>query len=266
MSRKNDRALRIYSEVFGLERLHYGFWLPEDELTIECLKTAQIRYEAYLLDNIPESVKTVLDVGCGTGIMTQKLLEQNYYAEGLSPDINQKNAFTARLKAPFHHTSFENFSPPHPFDCLIMSESAQYIDLDKLFIIARNALSDKGYLMVCDYFVLNEAAGIIKKSGHNLNAFKKQAKDQGFVLIAENDITENVVKTLDIATLMIEKLKLALDIGTEKIRQKHPHLTRLILWLNRKKIAQYTHEMALLDAGLFKKNKCYHFMLLQREA
>ena len=38
---KNDRALRFYRDVLGLERLHYGMWLPDDPLTMEALQAAQ---------------------------------------------------------------------------------------------------------------------------------------------------------------------------------------------------------------------------------
>ena len=69
----NDRALRIYNEVLGLDRLHYGMWLEEDELSYENLKKAQIRYEDYLIENIPEGVKTILDVGCGSGAVTRDI-------------------------------------------------------------------------------------------------------------------------------------------------------------------------------------------------
>ena len=47
MSRKNDRALRFYVEVLDLERLNYGLWLEDDELSLTNLKKAQKRYEDY---------------------------------------------------------------------------------------------------------------------------------------------------------------------------------------------------------------------------
>ena len=64
---KNDRALRFYRDVLGLERLHYGMWLPDDPLTMEALQAAQKRYEDFLIENVPEGVERILDVGCGTG-------------------------------------------------------------------------------------------------------------------------------------------------------------------------------------------------------
>ncbi|MCK5078017.1 MAG: class I SAM-dependent methyltransferase [Calditrichia bacterium] len=263
MSKSNDKALRIYHEVFELDRLHYGMWLPEEELSIDNLKIAQERYETYLKDNISEGVKTILDVGCGTGIMTKTLLDSGYDVEGLSPDINQKKIFTENLNVKFHHCAFREFSPNRQYDCLIMSESAQYLKIDKLFKVAKEALNENCYLMVCDYFVLNNAVGIFKKSGHNYEQFLNQAKDEGFTLVNEKDITNDVTKTLDMGKMCVEKLMLALEIVTEKIRRRHPHVTRFLKWKFRKKIEKYDKQIQLLDSQQFKNYKTYRYILFQ---
>jgi 2-polyprenyl-3-methyl-5-hydroxy-6-metoxy-1,4-benzoquinol methylase len=263
MSKSNDRSLRIYNEVLGLDRLHYGMWLPEDELTYDNLKKAQIRYEDFLIENIPDGVKTVLDVGCGTGVLSKKLLDAGYDVEGLSPDINQKKVFTENVKAKFHHSTFDKFEAEKQYDCLIMSESAQYIKLPRLFENAKQSLKKDGYLMICDYFRLENAAGIHGKSGHYFHLFKEHLEQSGFKLINEKDITDSVTKTLDIAKDFANRAILAADIGTEKIRNKHPHLSKFILWLFRNKIDKLNKQMELIDSTAFKQNKTYHFLLLQ---
>ena len=263
MSKSNDRTLRIYNEVLGLDRLHYGIWLTEDELTYDNLKKAQIRYEDFLVENIPDSVKTILDVGCGTGVLSRKLLDTGYQVEGLSPDINQKKVFTENVKAKFHHTKFDKFKPDKEFDCLIMSESAQYIKLNRLFENARHSLKKDGYLMICDYFRLENASGVHGKSGHYFNVFKEHLDQSGFKLISEKDITDSVTKTLDIAKDFANRAILAADIGTEKIRNKHPHLSKFVLWLFRNKIDKMDKQFELIDSVSFKRNKTYRFLLLQ---
>lgn len=260
---KNDRALRFYCEVLGMERLHYGLWLPEDELAIEKLKVAQERYEDYLIENIPKHTKSILDVGCGTGVMSAKLKEIGFDVEGLSPDINQKKIFTKKVTAKFHFCCFEDFSHDKQYDCIIMSESSQYIRLQSLFKIAAQVLKKKAVLMICDYFVLNEASGILSKSGHNYEQFINEAKSNNFKVIKNEDITRDVIKTLDIVKLYVEKAVLALNIATEKIVVRHPYLTRFILWLFRNKINSCKEEMQLVDSNKFRKNKEYKLMLLQ---
>ncbi len=263
MSKSNDRALRFYNEVLGLDRLHYGIWLPEDEVTFENLRKAQVRYENFLIDNIPSDVKNVLDVGCGTGILVKNLIERSYNVEGLSPDINQKENFTKNIKVPFHHMPFEDFSVEDNYDCIIMSESCQYIDIDKIFENVRRSLKKNGYWMICDYFVLDEATGELSRSGHNYNDFMKRVAKEGFTVVSEEDITEKVLKTLDLGKDFLEKSMIALDIGTEKIRNKHPYLSKLVKWLFRNKIEKSTKQIELLDSDKFRNNKKYQFILLQ---
>lgn len=259
----NDRALRIYNEVLGLDRLHYGMWLDDDELTYDNLKKAQIRYEDFLIESIPAGVKTVLDVGCGTGVLTQKLLDAGYDVEGLSPDINQKKVFTENVKAKFHHTTFGRFEPEHPYDCLIMSESAQYIIMDRLFETAKRSLKKGGFLMICDYFTIDQMSKFYKRSGHDLQIFKEKIKQSNFKIVSEENITSKVTKTLDIAKDFADRGILAVEILTEKPRIKHPYLSKFVLWFFRKKINKVDDQLQLLDSSKFIKYNAYWFMLLQ---
>ncbi|MBN2281158.1 MAG: methyltransferase domain-containing protein [Candidatus Marinimicrobia bacterium] len=265
MSKENDSVLRFYHEVLGLERLHYGLWLEKDQLTIDKLKEAQIRYENFLMEKIPEGVRSILDVGCGTGILAKNLLEKGYAVEGLSPDFHQQKNFTENIQAPFHHMRFGHLDLENYFDCLIMSESSQYIRKEKLFPTAAKALKNNGYLMVCDYFVWEKKNNELTKSGHLYNSFLNMAKAAGFKLLEERDITGSVVKTLCIGKEFVEKVLLTVEIFTQKFRSRHPFLSRLSKRLFRKKIAKLSSQMELLDAEAFKANKTYRFLLFQIE-
>ncbi len=263
MSRENDRSLRFYNEVLGLDRLHYGMWKEEDELTLSNLKKAQLRYENFLIDRLPSFARKILDVGCGTSAMTQKLLSMNLEVHGLSPDETQKNNFTANLDVPFYHCRFEDFEPEETFDCLIMSESAQYIPYVQLFETAKKCLSPKGFLMICDYFVLDNATGILAESGHNLAKFRAESQRRGFKLIDERDITDKISKTLDFGNLLADRFLAGLDILTEKTRKKHPFLSKLVFLIFRKRWEKLNRERELLDSKKFKVQKRYLFLLYQ---
>lgn len=264
MSQANDRALRFYHEVLELEHLHYGFWNPEDDLTLENLRKAQQRFEDFLVDNIPQQVQTILDVGCGTSAMTRRLLASGKEVEGLSPDEHQKDIFTSELNVPFYHSTFERFTPSKQYDCLIMSESAQYIPYQQLFQNAKASLKPGGYLMICDYFITDDASGLFAKSGHNINKFMQEAEKTGFNTAKEEDVTDRVLKTLDLSMNLVNRTRIALDILTEKIRTKHPGLTKLVAWLMRKKIQKTEAQLDLLDSAKFKKYKRYQFVLFQK--
>ncbi|MFW5707403.1 MAG: class I SAM-dependent methyltransferase [Bacteroidota bacterium] len=267
---KNNRALRFYYEVLGMERLHYGLWTQDDPRTLEGAKKAQKRYEDFLFNEIEQlavapAQTRVLDVGCGSGVMSQTLYENNYQVEGLSPDLYQKEVFEKRIPVPFHLARFQNFEPGEKYDIVLMSESAQYIPVKKLFANAANCLKTKGHLMVCDYFVFNDASGLMAKSGHNLELFLKSASDQGFYLAKKQDITRETIPTLDAAKIFVNQYIIpSLDIVSEKLAYRHPFLYKTARWFFRKKIEKARQKMILLDSKEFAKNKCYMFLLFEK--
>lgn len=260
---KNDRALRFYRDVLGLERLHYGMWLPEDELTMEALKAAQKRYEDFLIDSVPEGARRILDVGCGTGELCLHLKDRGYDVHGLSPDINQKKVFAEKVEAPFHFTRFEDSHLEGGYDVIIMSESCQYIPIDKVFDVAAKALKLGGHLMVCDYFVLDQNAGELSKSGHDYEAFMAKAEASRFEIVKRRDVTPDIRKTLEIADGWTDKILLGADIFTEKFREKNPFIWKILVWLFGKKYQKAVSQKVLLDADRFSEVKKYEFFLFQ---
>jgi len=260
---KNDRALLFYRDVLGLERLHYGLWLDDDELTMDNLKVAQLRYEDLLIDSIPDDAKSVLDVGCGSGELCLRLKEKGYDVEGLSPDLNQEKMFEEKVGTGFQYTRFEDFKPSRQYDCIIMSESCQYIPLDRLFVVALKALKPGGHLILCDYFVTDQNAGILSKSGHDYSAFIDTAKNSGLKIIERRDITKEAARTLDIAMLWADKILLGAEILTAKARARNPKLTRFLKWCFRKKIKKAFDQKPLLDSEKFCAAKRYEFFIFQ---
>lgn len=260
---KNDRALRFYNEVLGLEHLHYGIWQEGDELTLANLKKAQKNYEDLFIENIPEGVKTTLEAGCGTGVMWERMLSLGLDAEALSPDVNQMNMLTKKFKAPFHFCRFEDFEPEKRYDMVLMSESAQYVPLDQLFDNVSSTLRPMGYWMLCDYFTRDNVSGVLGKSGHNYNEFLQRAKDKGFELIKERDITLESSRTLDLAMNLVGRAKIGFDILTEKFRKDHSLISGIVHRLLRKKIRKMDEGLELLDSEKFRANKKYVFMLFQ---
>ena len=260
---KNDRALRFYRDVLGLERLHYGMWLPDDPLTMEALQAAQKRYEDFLIENVPEGVERILDVGCGTGELCLNLKRKGYSVEGLSPDINQKAVFAEKVDAPFHFTKFEDSNLDGGYDLVIMSESCQYIPIDKVFEKSQKLLNRGGHLMICDYFVVDQEAGELSKSGHDYSEFMQVAEFSPFEIVSQRDITPDIRKSLEIASEWADKILLGADILTEKFRQRNPLLWKIACWFGRGKYEKAMSQRILLDADKFAAAKKYEFFLFK---
>jgi len=259
MSKENDRSLRFYNEVLGLDHLHYGLWNEGEEVNLENFKLAQTRYEDAIVDQLPEvaGAVRVLDVGCGTGSLSQRLIAAGYAVEGLSPDRTQQENFTAKLGVPFHHCHFEDFKPEGLFDCLVFSESCQYIKPDALAAVAAQCLRPGGSIVICDYFTLKGVSGLLAKSGHDIESFKATMLAAGYQMEAETDITERTLPTLELAEDVVRRALIVVDILTEKVRTKRPWLAKIVMRLSRKKRESLQEQRVLIDAEAFRKHKQY---------
>ena len=263
-SKENSRALLFYRDVLGLQHLHYGLWEAGDEVSFANLKRAQERYQQAIMEMIPENTKTVLDVGCGTGELSKTLKASGYEVEGLSPDINHQASYAEKVGRPFHLCRFEDFSPKtRRYDAVIMSESCQYIGLEKLFPKLAECLAEGGAWIVADYFVRDTAAGVLAQSGHNYTRFQESFKAHGFTRDIDRDITADTTKTLQLAADIVGRGEIALAMLKQRIDQRSFLLSAIVnfmLWLGRKEIRKTQNRRILLDAEAFATHKTYRMM------
>ena len=250
-------SLRFYAEVLKLDHLHYGLWDGEG-LGIDGLRSAQQRYSDTLASWIPDGVHHVLDVGSGIGTFARMLKRRGYDVEGLSPDPYQQEAFERRVGSPFHLARFQEFQPRKAYDLVMMSESVQYIWLDRLFPAVRRAVPD-GYLLLADYFRRPGVTG--KSSGHDLDAFMKAAEDAGLVLEDQRDITEETLPTLDLARQWLENhIDPTASLLADTIESRYPRL----FWLGKKllkgKLDKVEQDRLLVDSDHFRATKKYLIM------
>jgi len=259
-ARGTQGALRLYMDVLGLEHLHYGLW-NGGPVTFDGLKAAQENYTDHLIGLMGTQAVSVLDCGCGTGATALKLGARGFEVEGLTPDAYQHETFIARTDLPCHKARFQEFQPTRAYDLVLMSESCGYIPTNQLFQSVRR-VAPGGTWLVADYFSLYKDGSKLSKSGHLLSQFLAEAAAAGLELEYEEDITDKVTPTLDLArTTLDEKALPAARMLGEWLADRYPILYPPIFktakFLLRKPIAKAEVQRILIDSEAFRSAKRY---------
>jgi MPBQ/MSBQ methyltransferase len=270
VTRYQNAALNYYLGLTDSPFLHYGYWEPlptsKEELTIPQLRAAQAAYAAKLVTFIPETVKTLLDVGCGTGGNAGYLLERGYTVEGLAPDPFQQERFlkTTQGNALFHLTEFEKFTPTHTYDLVLLSESSQYMAALDIAQCAAKALDDGGYLLLADMMRLDESYrdGIFSNC-HSVTDLQAALEKSGFRLVKSEDISNQIAPTIDLCIENFRRFGLSTGIYLgDLLSIAVPPLYKFLKW------AYYRWADKPLSEGLearnlFEKHLCYQIQLWQ---
>ena len=203
---KTSFALQFLHRIVGLELLNFGVWSEDEPLDVVGLRRAQERLVARLFDLLPPRATSVLDIGCGTGAISERLVALGHDVEGLSPDPYHGKLFRERLPdRRFHLGRFQEFEPDRRYDLLFLCESVQYVWLDAFFEAVGRALAPGGSVVLCDYFRAESVGAGKPKSGHPLDEFLARADAAGLVLEVDEDVTASVLPTLRLGQSMVER-------------------------------------------------------------
>ena len=264
-----DLELMLYSKIIRNDMLHYGYFedptIEAESISIKDLERAQMKYVEIIINQISDTGKKVLDVGCGMGGLSNILFEKGLEVESLTPDNNQKNYITSKYKQlKVHHMKFEDFKSENKFNTIINSESLQYIDLDKAFDLIPKILSKDGKWIVVDYFRINDDG--INKSGHLHKVFLNRIQQNGWRIAYEQDITKNALPTLKFAMVFINRfIKPLASFASAKLKNKKAWLFYLTDKLRTSISKKSDKELAALDPEKFIKEKKYILYVLERK-
>ncbi len=192
----------LFTQVaFGHGYLHYGYW-PDGKpevASLMALGQAQQAYFDKMLAHFPAGVKTVLDVGSGTGSNARALADLGYTMECVCPSARLNAIANEKLKGevPIHETLFEDFSSDKTFDMLIFPESFHYI---RLRTALEQALkyTDR-YILIFDYFRHEDSEGEDAPRGSYrqfldvVGGFGDRLK-----ILHDEDVTDRIIPTFHV--------------------------------------------------------------------
>jgi cyclopropane fatty-acyl-phospholipid synthase-like methyltransferase len=210
----NDLELKLYSKILKNDMLHYGYFddiNPAPEfISIGLLEKAQHRYAKIIAEQILEKSLPVLDVGCGMGGLSNFLLSKGMNVEALTPDHNQIEYIERLDHGPIcHHSGFEEFVTPKKFGTIITSESLQYLHLDSTVRRVDQVICEGGRWIITDVFTVSEKP--LNKSGHLIVDFLCKIKEHGWKIVYERDITQQVLPTLKLLNMYVDRYLILLS-------------------------------------------------------
>ena len=219
---RRELGLVLARHLLGLDDLHYGLWDADLEVCPGNFPVAQQRYSDMLLALLPPitdpaAPPLVLDVGCGTGHLAAQMLERGYRVEAVSPDDALADIAEARIApwhargARIHRGTFESVDLPSVrYDCLLFSESFQYLDMTTVFDRMAGLLRPGGVAIVCDFFRTpahgdggpgDRAFG----GGHDWTEFQSRLAAAPFAVIRDDDITARIAPNVALLQGLLEQ-------------------------------------------------------------
>lgn len=265
-----ELGLRIYKFFLKSEYLHYGYFkegLPAD---VANLKLAQENYAELIFSHIPPGVKSILDVGCGSGKTAQQLLARGYAVDVVSPG-QILTAYARNLlgdSVGFFQCRFEDLATDKKYDLVLFSESFQYIPMDKSIPGALKLLNPGGYIIASDFYSNDPERASKLGGGHNWAEWLKIKDTFPVTTLAEKDITVETSFTIDLVNqLTTEVIKPVWTSAWALGEDRFPFVIRLVRRLYRKKLAKIEnkHFTGMRNGEMFRKYKKYVFYLFQAQ-
>jgi len=225
--------------LFKLDHLHYGLWKKGLEPEILNLHIAQDEYCKFIISHIPAEVKSILDVGCGAGAFSKRLVDLGYNVDCVCPTEYQNKLVEQLLgkTSEVFKCKFEDIQTAKKYDMVQFCESFQYIDLDRVLDVAASLVRQGGYILICDFFKKQSADSCGIKGGHKLDKFMDLLGRSPFQIIEDIDITEQTAPNMDILDRATKEVMIPVASAVDRFFQsRNPFILKLIKWKYRKKI------------------------------
>lgn len=256
-----------------LEHLHYGYWTNGLEVDIANLHIAQKNYTNFLVSYIPDDVKTILDVGCGTGQTAKKLIDMGYRVDCVSPNpfLSERASSLVGNTCRIFECPYEQLETKRRYDVVFFSESFQYVALEKALEQTVRFLNNGGYLLICDVFKTDGEGSRVLGGGHKLTKFRERIAHYPLKLVVDEDITEQTAPIIDLLDDAVKNVVAPiLDSGFGFLSHRYPLTVKFLRWKYKKKIngmyKKYLNgRRTSKDFGMFKTYRLFLYRKICRD-
>ncbi|MEE8365911.1 MAG: class I SAM-dependent methyltransferase [Gammaproteobacteria bacterium] len=269
-------------QLFQIQDLHYGFWEEGEIPSIKNFLEAQNKHTLFLFKYIEEAINAdkkckLLDIGCGIGITTAKLLEMGYRVDGLVPSSwmakqARKNTqqYKDKTRGEIYECSFEDFPTSHlseKYTLAFFSESFQYVNMQKAFDILNLILSKAGTVIIFDFFARDEVTGESPLGGgHSIGQFYETVKRNGYTIHTDLDVTENLSPNLTLVNdILVNRVIPFSNTLDAFLSTRFKLLYKLLKYMFRRKLEKikYKYSQSRNEEN-FRKFKTYRLFVLKR--
>ena len=264
-----ELGLLFARHLVGTEDLHYGLWAPGLPVKLANMPRAQAAHTQLVIDNIPQDVRRILDVGCGAGVIGEQLVQRGYTVDCVGPEGRLLARARDRLdgRASVHAARFQDFRTDDKFDLILFSESFQYVPLEDALPRCESMLRPGGYILICDFFKQPGRHGAPIGGGHRLQVFRDLVQSRGLNVVTDLDITAQTAPNADLADDFLREVgKPAYELVDAFARESWPLATRVSRWFMRKRLRKLEDKYfsGRRNAAVFAEFKSYRLVLLQR--
>ena len=124
-----------------------------------CTFGADIWWKRKIIGKLSDNPARIMEQACGTGILTTKIARAHPLCDVVAVDMEEEYLDVAKGKARLLGLSnvrfilgrAEDVMPEGPFDCVVSSYLAKYVDLAVLVAHAAKALASGGVLVMHDF-------------------------------------------------------------------------------------------------------------------